>query len=134
MLIWPEKCYLLLSLCCCHCVVVIVLLSSCCCHCVVVVVVGLQGLMMHRKFSQDRLLSKPNMSFLAQQRQSLYKNPVSINASMASSVSTLSVTTGCVHMHMHMHAGLTEVGGYLEILVSGWLSVSCKGVKFFLLL
>lgn len=52
--------------------------------------------MMHRKFSQDRLLSKPNMSFLAQQRQSLYKNPVSINTSMAS---TLSVTTGCVHMH-----------------------------------
>lgn len=52
------------------------------------------GLMMHRKFSKDRLLSKQNMSFLAQQRQSLYENPVSINASLASNLSTLPVTAG----------------------------------------
>ena len=42
--------------------------------------------MMHRKFSEDRLLTKQS-SFLAQQRQALYKNPVPINAALASTSS-----------------------------------------------
>lgn len=53
------------------------------------------GLLMHRKFSQDRLLTKQKPSFLAQQRQSLYENPVPINtaAGLTTSNTTSSIPT-----------------------------------------
>ena len=38
-----------------------------------------QGLMMHRKYSQERLVTQHGGSFLAQQRSALYKKPVPIN-------------------------------------------------------
>ena len=40
----------------------------------------LQGLMMHRKHSQERLVAS-HASFLSQQRSALYKKPVAINVS-----------------------------------------------------
>jgi len=40
------------------------------------------GLMMHRKYSQERLTSQHNTPFLVQQRQSLYKRPVPLNTSL----------------------------------------------------
>lgn len=42
------------------------------------------GLMMHRKYSQERLLNHHGSSFLAQQRSALYKRPVPINTSITS--------------------------------------------------
>ena len=51
-----------------------------------------QGLMMHRKYSQERLQS-PHGSFLAQQRQALYKRPVPINTSITTSISTSPATS-----------------------------------------
>jgi uncharacterized coiled-coil DUF342 family protein len=41
------------------------------------------GLMMHRKHSQERLVT-PHASFLSQQRSALYKKPVSIHAPSSS--------------------------------------------------
>ena len=41
-----------------------------------------QGLMMHRKYSQERLMSQHSTPFLVQQRQALYKRPVPLNTSL----------------------------------------------------
>ena len=49
---------------------------------------------MHRKYSNERLVNQFGTSFLAQQRQALYKRPVAINTSMASSASPASTITG----------------------------------------
>ena len=48
-----------------------------------------QGLMMHRKYSQEHLVPQPT-SFLSRQKQALYKKPVPINNSL--SLSSLSTT------------------------------------------
>ena len=53
-------------------------------------IIHTQGLKMHRKYSNERLVSQFGSSFLAQQRQSLYKRPVAINTSMASTASPAS--------------------------------------------
>ena len=46
--------------------------------------------MMHQKYSHERVLAKQGASFLARQRQALYKNPVPLNTAIANTLASSS--------------------------------------------
>jgi len=69
--------------------------------------------MMHQKYSHERLVAKQGSSFLARQRQALYKNPVPLNTAIASTLASATSPRYIVYMCVCVCTCVVNVCAYM---------------------